>query len=125
MKTDPSQLNNIVKDASSKFLEEKHNRLVDLMSCFGNSCRKSWSESKNLGPYWLSIVSQTPIALVEWVANTVKNVTGISMCNQLFEDYWYSDSKGFMSVDIYFLKLFFSIVHLALFLFDTYSSGLA
>ena len=51
MKKDPAQLNNIVKDASPEFLEEKHNRLVDLMSCFGSSCRKSSSESKDLEPY--------------------------------------------------------------------------
>ena len=51
MKKDPAQLNNIVKDASPEFLEEKHNRLLDLMSCFGSSCRKSSSESKDLGPY--------------------------------------------------------------------------
>ena len=49
-KKDPAQLNNIVKDASPKLLKAKHNRLVNLMSCSGNSCRKSSSESKDVGP---------------------------------------------------------------------------
>lgn len=49
VKKDPAQLNNIVKGASPKFLKAKHNRLVDLVLCSGNSCRKSSSESRDVG----------------------------------------------------------------------------
>ena len=49
MKKDPAQLKNIVKGASPKFLKAKHNRLVDLVLCAGNSCRKSSSESGEMG----------------------------------------------------------------------------
>lgn len=49
MKKDPAQLKNIFKSASPKFLKAKHNRLVDLVLCSGDSCRKSSSESRDLG----------------------------------------------------------------------------
>lgn len=49
MKKDPAQLNNIVKDASPKFLKAKHSRLVDLVLCSGDSCRKNPSVSRDMG----------------------------------------------------------------------------
>jgi len=45
VKKDPHQLKNMFKDVSPKFLAAKHERLVDLATCSGNSCRKTSSES--------------------------------------------------------------------------------
>lgn len=41
IKKDPDQLKNIVKEVNPKFLAKKHSRLVDLVTCSGDSCRES------------------------------------------------------------------------------------
>lgn len=48
VKKDPHQLKNMYKDVSPKFLAAKHQRLVDLVLCAGDSCRKSSGETMDL-----------------------------------------------------------------------------
>ena len=49
IKKDPDQLTNIVKKVAPKFLAKKHSRLVDLVTCAGDSCREAYSETEDLG----------------------------------------------------------------------------
>lgn len=47
IKKDPDQLKNIVKEVNPKFLAKKHSRLVDLVTCSGDSCRESCCETED------------------------------------------------------------------------------